>query len=240
MLGDEKGAADALADAEAAIRLPRFFDGDMHLARAAVHAVAGRSRDAVAAAQAAAAWAAEAGMVFDEAMAWHTVLQLAPGPAPAERLAALAESTDSALVRALATHAAARVAGDADTLMEVSDQLVAMGAWLLGAESAAAASGLYAAAHQDRPARAASNRALALAAECEGARSPLLDRLAAPGKLTRRELEVARLAAEGLASKAIARRLNVSIRTVDTHLYHAYTKLGVSDRVGLTEALQER
>ncbi len=54
----------------------------------------------------------------------------------------------------------------------------------------------------------------------------------APGLsvLTRREQEVAALAGRGLSNAAIARRLVVSVRTVESHLYSAYGKLGAADR----------
>jgi DNA-binding CsgD family transcriptional regulator len=48
--------------------------------------------------------------------------------------------------------------------------------------------------------------------------------------LTRREHEVAALAAGGLSNRAIADRLTLSVRTVEHHLQHAYHKLGVNDR----------
>jgi DNA-binding CsgD family transcriptional regulator len=51
--------------------------------------------------------------------------------------------------------------------------------------------------------------------------------------LTPTELKVARLAAEGLTNPEIGRRLFISPRTVETHLSHAYAKLGVSSRVAL-------
>ncbi|GIF01011.1 helix-turn-helix transcriptional regulator [Paractinoplanes rishiriensis] len=51
--------------------------------------------------------------------------------------------------------------------------------------------------------------------------------------LTQREREVAELAATGLTSAQIARRLFLSVRTVDTHLGRAYRKLGVSSRAAL-------
>ena len=50
---------------------------------------------------------------------------------------------------------------------------------------------------------------------------------------------MAALAAEGLASKVIAGRLGLAVRTVDNHLQRAYEKLGVSDRAGLREVLTE-
>jgi len=55
--------------------------------------------------------------------------------------------------------------------------------------------------------------------------------------LSGREREIVMLAAAGIASKDIAERLYLSVRTVNNHLQHAYTKLGVSSRAGLAQAL---
>ena len=51
--------------------------------------------------------------------------------------------------------------------------------------------------------------------------------------LTRRELEVARLAAEGYTAIEIGRRLNIGARTVESHIASAYSKLGISSRLQL-------
>jgi predicted ATPase/class 3 adenylate cyclase/DNA-binding CsgD family transcriptional regulator len=53
--------------------------------------------------------------------------------------------------------------------------------------------------------------------------------------LTPAERDVVRLVSEGLANKDIATRLFVSPRTVQSHLTHAYNKLGVSSRVQLVQ-----
>ncbi len=53
--------------------------------------------------------------------------------------------------------------------------------------------------------------------------------------LTPTEREVVRLVSEGLANNDIAARLFVSPRTVQTHLTHVYTKLGLSSRVQLVQ-----
>ncbi len=50
------------------------------------------------------------------------------------------------------------------------------------------------------------------------------------GGLSKRELEVARLVASGMTSRAIAERLFLSERTVESHLEHILTKLGFSSR----------
>jgi DNA-binding NarL/FixJ family response regulator len=55
--------------------------------------------------------------------------------------------------------------------------------------------------------------------------------------LTRREQEVAALACQGLSNADIAGKLVVSVRTVESHLYSAYGKLGVPDRAALAAAL---
>ena len=55
-----------------------------------------------------------------------------------------------------------------------------------------------------------------------------------PGRtLTRRELEVAALVAQGLTNRRIADQLYLSVRTVDTHVDHVLTKLGFSNRTQL-------
>ena len=53
------------------------------------------------------------------------------------------------------------------------------------------------------------------------------------GGLTRREVDVVRLVAEGLTNRQIARRLVVSEATVKTHLNHVLSKLDVDGRPAL-------
>lgn len=48
------------------------------------------------------------------------------------------------------------------------------------------------------------------------------------GALTRRERQVAELAAGGYTAAQIATHLHIGVRTVETHLAHSYAKLGVS------------
>jgi len=50
-----------------------------------------------------------------------------------------------------------------------------------------------------------------------------------PVKLTNRELEVAKLAAQGLMNKEIAFKLGISTRTVETHRNNVYHKLEISN-----------
>ncbi|MCA1834786.1 MAG: LuxR C-terminal-related transcriptional regulator [Actinobacteria bacterium] len=49
-----------------------------------------------------------------------------------------------------------------------------------------------------------------------------------PGSLTRRERQVAQLAAGGYTAAQIAARLHIGVRTVETHLARSYPKLGIT------------
>jgi DNA-binding NarL/FixJ family response regulator len=55
--------------------------------------------------------------------------------------------------------------------------------------------------------------------------------------LTPRELEVVRLVVEGLTNEAIAERLTLSPRTVQSHVARAAKKLGVRTRTQLAVAV---
>jgi DNA-binding CsgD family transcriptional regulator len=65
----------------------------------------------------------------------------------------------------------------------------------------------------------------------------VLGRAAGPtvwSSLSAQELQIARMAAEGLSNRQIAERLYLSHRTVASHLYRIFPKLGITSRVQLT------
>ena len=59
----------------------------------------------------------------------------------------------------------------------------------------------------------------------------------ASADLTPQERQIALLAASGLTNKEIGTRLFMSHRTVGSHLYHIYPKLGITARSALRDAL---
>ena len=61
-----------------------------------------------------------------------------------------------------------------------------------------------------------------------------------PDGLSEREREVATLAAEGLSNKEIANRLHVSVRTVESHIRHVLTKVGLANRIQLANWMRQR
>jgi DNA-binding CsgD family transcriptional regulator len=78
----------------------------------------------------------------------------------------------------------------------------------------------------------------------------LLDQLGRPGRraarsvpgrrrLTTRERQVLRYAADGLTARKIAQRLRISERTVETHIENAYAKIGVRSRLELVRRASE-
>jgi DNA-binding CsgD family transcriptional regulator len=60
-----------------------------------------------------------------------------------------------------------------------------------------------------------------------------------PASLSRRERQVARLAAQGRTASEIAEQLFISKRTVESHLAHVYAKLGVRSRLDLVRRASE-
>ncbi|MFE5495034.1 response regulator [Streptomyces virginiae] len=69
----------------------------------------------------------------------------------------------------------------------------------------------------------------------------LMDRMRTPAEaLTKRELEVLQLVADGLSNQQISKRLFLSQATVKSHLVHVYAKLGVESRTAAVAAAATR
>ncbi|MFJ8493470.1 AAA family ATPase [Streptomyces sp. NPDC094038] len=156
---------------------------------------------------------------------------------------------------ALLTHAAAALAGPAEAAeagfrraLAVTDvhapfdrarAELAFGRWLRthGRDTGSAREHLTAALHTLEELGAAPWAAAAaaeLAALTPSAEPEPLDE---EGLLTRQELQIAELAATGLSNKEIGARLYISPRTVSTHLYNIFPKLGIRSRAALRDAL---
>ncbi|MFI5981933.1 response regulator [Streptomyces sp. NPDC051555] len=69
----------------------------------------------------------------------------------------------------------------------------------------------------------------------------LMDRMRTPAEaLTKRELEVLQLVADGLSNQQISKKLFLSQATVKSHLVHIYAKLGVDSRTSAVAAASAR
>jgi DNA-binding CsgD family transcriptional regulator len=234
LVGDQTAATTWLDRADArGGQANRFFDSWVELDRAWVAAGAGELTRAAELAAQAAELANARGQFTLEAVALHDTARLgAPAGVPG-RLDELAGLLEGRLAPLLAASAAALAARDGGALDRVAAAFEDLGALLLAAEATAAAARAHHAAGRDARANASRERTAALAAACQGARTPGLGPDEPTSVLTRREREVAMLAAAGAASREIAARLGLSVRTVDNYLGRAYAKLGLASRTEL-------
>ena len=175
-----------------------------------------------------------------------------------ERLAAIAAAVGTDHLRAAERSAAGRIAlasgepDEARRALEDAADLHERGAALFEAAQARLELADVLAA-QDRPA-AGLEQAIAARATLDRlgatrtakAAAGLVARLggratsAQRAGMTRRELDVLRLVAEGLSNRRIAERLVVSEHTVHRHLANIYARLGVSSRAAAVALASER
>ena len=230
-VGDVDDARRFLEEAAAAARPGKTW-WRMDVALAEVWVAAGSGELLRAQELALGAAAASASAPSRQAILLHEALRVGAAPATvASRLAAIAASSRSALFEAYAAHARARSDRRPSDLEAVARQVQGMGATLLAAEVLAEAAAAHRLAGAAEAARRCAHRSHDLASLCEGARTPALSINAAPvAVLTRREGEVVTLAARGLSNAEIAGHLVLSVRTVESHLLHAFAKLGVRTR----------
>jgi ATP/maltotriose-dependent transcriptional regulator MalT len=238
LAGDVPAAGAALERAERT-RPPQVVLGDPELraARVWIAVAEGDTAAARAAALEDAAAHLQSGRLIAASRSLHDVARLGGPELVAQRLAELSTATDADVVPLYAEHARALVASDGSALTSVAERFEELGCMLLAAEAHASAAAAFESMGRSASARSASARAGALLARCGGARTPTLAGPSVGVSLTRREHDVALLAARGLANREIAERLVLSVRTVESHLAQTYRKLGVKDRKELAEML---
>lgn len=162
------------------------------------------------------------------------VLELDRAEAVGSRARILADSCSSGFISLLADQVDAVLGKDATALLRIADSWEASGALRFAATASAQASRVHRTAGEARAAASAQSRAEDLAQRCGGLATPVLRFGEELSQLTRREREIANLAASGASSKDIAAKLFLSTRTVDNHLQSVYGKLGISGRHELT------
>jgi DNA-binding CsgD family transcriptional regulator len=240
--GDAKGARAAVAEFdEVHPAVMRNIDVEIGLGRAWAAAAEGNRSDASDIAMSTAAAMLERGDDAVGIFALHDAVRLGASPRIVER--ALEEPmcrAEGPVVAAMNRHVQALARADVEGLCHVADEFVAVSMRLLAAEACAVASRLAAANGLRTRQRDASTRAAALLADCGPALTPMLETLIgreALTSLTRREQEVALMAARGTSKRIMSEQLGVSIRTVGNHINHVYGKLGISTREELAALL---
>ena len=168
------------------------------------------------------------GHVANAVFALYEAARHGAAPAAAE-LARELPPLEGRLLPALVDAVAALAQRDHAQLEALGGRLAELGCLLHAAELMAAAATAAAGQGLTTAAARLRTRAQELAEHCDGASTELLRNPVGDG-LTTREREVAGFAARGLTDVEIAARLSLSRRTVETHLYRVYAKLGVSGR----------
>jgi DNA-binding CsgD family transcriptional regulator/tetratricopeptide (TPR) repeat protein len=238
LLGRHDEARAAVAEA-LNLRRPAFLATQVDEMRALawVDAQVGLTSSAIEQLFAAADLAGARGQRSFEIFILHDLLRLGEHQV-AERTREVAERVDGAWSAAISAHAAAIHSGDTVALETAAETFAAIGSSLVAAELWGSASAARQTEGLRARANAAARRSFTLAQLCEGARTPALVGAVTRTPLTRRERETATLAADGATNAEIAAVLTLSERTVESHLYSTFAKLGISDRNQLADALQ--
>jgi len=232
MHGDSDDAAAMLAELAEARRPFRALDYERSLARAWVAASQGAVSEAISECLSAAERASANGQFGAEVLCLQTATQFGDRTR-APRLAELESIVEGPRVGLAARFAIAMRDGDANELSQVSEGFEILGDLVVAVDAAAHAALAYRRNDQRGSALGCSTRASALAERCGGLVTPALRLAAEPLPLTEREREIAMLIAQGLSNRAIAERLTLSPRTVESHVLRAMAKTGTSSRAEL-------
>jgi DNA-binding NarL/FixJ family response regulator len=227
-------AEQLLAEGEASRRAPPFMLPGHDRARACVRAARGEHSAAREILVEAGRSLLASGRALPAILALHDAIRFGAGVETARALDKAASHTDGPLLAVLADHGFALARRDAPALDDASRRLADLGALFYAAEAARAACEHHTKAGDAAAALLSRNAFERLAAQCEGAAFPPLG-IGDP--LTRREREVAELAARGASDREIAARLSLSVRTVNAHLRAVYGKLEVEGRGALRALL---
>ena len=149
----------------------------------------------------------------------------------------IAVGTECEYPTLLADHAEALRGNDGVALEDVAERFAERGLVPLAIEAARASAQAHRDAGSAEGARRLSARTDGLALQVDAALRPAVMVDDHGVRLSRREEEVATLAAAGLSNAAIADRLVLSVRTVESHLYQAFAKLGITSRSDLARYL---
>jgi len=234
-----RGSTDEAAAALAAlnkVRRPfRSLDYELSLARAWVASGQGAVSEAIAVLLSAAQRAADKGQFAAEVMCLQTATQFGDRSS-APRLRELEGIVEGPRVGMAARFAEALRDGDATQLVSVSQEFESLGDLVAAVDAAAQAALTYRRQGLRGSALGCSTRAAALAEQC-GASTSALRQAGEPLPLTDREREIVMLIGEGLSSREIAKRLTLSVRTVESHVYRAMLKTGTTGRDELAALL---
>jgi len=238
MRGLTDEAAAALAVLDSVQRRFRSLDYERSLALAWVTAAQGAVSEAITLSLSAAERARATGRFAAEVVCLQTATQFGDrtsGP----RLLELESVVEGPRVGLVARFAAALSMGDGAELSALSKEFENMGDLIAAVDAAAHAALSYRRQDKRGSALGCSTRADDLAQQC-GASTPALRQATESLPLSDREAEIVMLIGEGLSNRAVAERLTLSIRTVESHIYRAMMKTGTTSRDELAALLPRK
>lgn len=239
MRGSTSDAKATLAVLDKLGRPFRSLDYERSLARAWCDAGEGAASQAIATLVSAAERARDNGQFAAEVICLQTAAQFghrSGGP----RLRELERIVEGPRVGLAARFAEALRDSDDAELYRVSIEFEDMGDLVAAVDATAHAAIGYRRQDLRGSALKCSTRAEALAQQCGGAITPALRQGSERLPLTDREREIAMLIADGLSSRAVAERLTLSVRTVESHVYRAMSKTGTASREELADLMRSR
>jgi DNA-binding CsgD family transcriptional regulator len=239
MTGSTMEAAAAVAVLDKQRRAFRSLDYERSLARAWVAAGQGAVTEAITVLLSAAERASAKGQFAAEVICLQTAAQFGDRSGLL-RLRALEAIVEGPRVGVAARFSAALSDGDAAELTGVSEEFERTGDLVAAVDAAAQAALAYRNQGRRGSALGCAARADALAEQCGGASTPTLRQVSEPMPLTDREREIVMLIGEGLSNRAVAERLTLSVRTVESHIYRAMTKTGTTSRDELAALIPGR
>lgn len=182
----------------------------------------------------------DAGDLAGEMNCLHDLTRLGDATFVVKRMTELGALAQGDLFATMVANTIASATKDQAALVATADAFEKLTAYQLAAEAFAEAANLANRSGNPRAATRMAHRANAMLAmgERNGAKTTsTVSANITQVPLSRRERDVAVLAAKGLQANVIGERLYISGRTVESHIARIYTKLGVTKRAELAEAI---
>lgn len=239
MCGSTVEAASSLAALNEQRRPFRLMDFERSLARAWVAASQGAVSEAITVLLAAAERASAKGQFAAEVVCLQTATQFGDRSSSL-RLRELQAIVEGPRVGAAARFAVALRDSDTAELGRVSKEFERMGDLVAAVDAAAQAALANRSQGRRGSALGCAARADGLAELCGGVCTPALRQVSEPVPFTDREREIVTLIGEGLSNRAVAERLTLSVRTVESHIYRAMAKTGTTSRDELAALIPSR
>lgn len=228
-LGEAEAAREAISEAHSYVPTDYLFmQTTLAVANGWSLAANGCVNEAIATVQSAAQEARERNQPTHELACLQVAAQWGDSSGMA-RARELADELELPLANAIARHTESLQANDGEGLLKASDDYLAIGDRATAADVAAQAAVAFTRAQLRKRGLYAAAVAKERSDACGGLCTPAL-RSPSSQPLTGRQREIVELVLAGLTNKEIAKRLYMSVRSVEGHVYRACQRVGANSR----------